>query len=116
MCKTKTHALDILFKFGMTNAHLVTNLICSNDKLSKLDDQPLQDSTHYISIIGSFQYLTITQPDLTYSVGNSYNFKATPLMFILRLPREFFNISKVQEILDFDIHHPMISRSEYLQM
>ncbi|MCO5552824.1 hypothetical protein L7F22_006341 [Adiantum nelumboides] len=50
----------------------------ANTKLSAHDGDVLEDLTVYRRIVGSLIYLTITQPDLSYTVGLQSQFMQLP--------------------------------------
>ena len=60
---------DMLKKYGMEDCAPVSTPMTTNCKLSKDDDSPLVDATHYRSIIGAILYLTVMRPDIMQAVG-----------------------------------------------
>jgi histone deacetylase 1/2 len=74
------YARDILSRVGMTKCKLVTTPLSVTEKLSRFDGSPLgvDDSTKYRSIVGALQYLTLTRPDLAFSVNKVCQFLHAP--------------------------------------
>jgi histone deacetylase 1/2 len=54
--------------------------LSASEKLSKFEGEVLgaNDSTKYISVVGALQYLTLTRPDLAYSVNKVCRFLHAP--------------------------------------
>jgi histone deacetylase 1/2 len=52
----------------------------TSDKLSAHEGDPLgeEDSTRYRSIVGALQYLTLTRPDISFSVNKVCQFLHSP--------------------------------------
>jgi hypothetical protein len=80
------YARDILSRVGMTNfkplsTPLPTIPCRCREKLSRYEGSPLNDndSTRYRSIVGSLQYLTLTRPDLAFSVNKACQFLHAPI-------------------------------------
>jgi hypothetical protein len=46
--------------------------------LSKFDGTPVEEITQYLSIVGALQYLTITRPDIDFSVNKVCQFMQQP--------------------------------------
>jgi histone deacetylase 1/2 len=65
------YANDLLHKVGMQGCKSAPTPLSSTEQLSLTDGTPLgsDDSTQYRSIVGGLQYLTLTRPDLAYSVN-----------------------------------------------
>ena len=59
---------DLLSRVGMNNCSPCPTPLSSSEKLSLADGTPLgpEDSTHYRSIIGALQYLTLTRPNKSF--------------------------------------------------
>ena len=55
---------DMLKRYGMEDCAPMSTPMTTSCKLSKNDDSPLVDETHYRSIIGALLYLTATIPDI----------------------------------------------------
>jgi hypothetical protein len=65
------YTADILSCARMTSCKGVTTPLPSSSKLSMQDGEPLgpKDATKYQSMVGTLQYLTLTRPDIYYSVN-----------------------------------------------
>ena len=63
------YALDMLAKYGMSNCKPISVPLNQNVKLSAHDRKPLKDLMMYRRIVGSLICLTISRPDLNYTVG-----------------------------------------------
>jgi len=74
------YAKDILSRVGMTKCKAMVTPLSSTEKLSRIKGEALglEDSTRYRSIVGALQYLTLTRPDLAYSVNNVCQFLHVP--------------------------------------
>lgn len=60
---------DILVKTNMANANGVASPMASSTKLSKYGSNHVSDPTFFRSIVGGLQYVTITRPEISYSVN-----------------------------------------------
>lgn len=72
------YAIELLKKFKMENCRVVSTPLVANEKLTKEDDGELADPTCYRRLVGSLLYLTITRPDLMYSVSLLSRFMQEP--------------------------------------
>jgi histone deacetylase 1/2 len=74
------YATDLLAKVGMTQCTTCSIPMSSTEKLSLTDGNPLgsTDVTTYRSIVGALQYLTLTRPDLSYSVNKVCQYLHAP--------------------------------------
>ncbi|XP_040996226.1 uncharacterized mitochondrial protein AtMg00810-like [Juglans microcarpa x Juglans regia] len=78
LCQRK-YALDILQDRGFSGCKPVAFPMESTLKLSANDSSPpLSDPTSYRRLVGRLLYLTITRPELAYSVQALSQFMATP--------------------------------------
>jgi hypothetical protein len=75
------YASDVLRCVGMQNCKLVTTLLVVFEKLGAHNGSLLsaEDSTKYRSIIGELQYLTLTRPDLAYSINKVCQLLHSPM-------------------------------------
>jgi hypothetical protein len=71
---------DILRRVGMQNCKMVCTPLVAAEKLSACDGNPLSvdDATTYRSVVGALQYLTLTQPDIFFSVNKVCQFLHAP--------------------------------------
>lgn len=60
---------DLLHKADMSNAKPVSTPMESNSAFTLLSGTPLSDATEYRTLVGSLQYLSLTRPDISYSVN-----------------------------------------------
>ena len=74
------YAKEILTRVGMKNCKPATTPLSSTEKLSLHEGEVLsaEDSTRYKSVVGVLQYLTLTRPDLAYSVNKVCQFLHSP--------------------------------------
>jgi histone deacetylase 1/2 len=97
---------DLLERTNMTEAKTVSTPMAANDKLSQNIGVPLlaEDTTRYRSVVGALQYLTLTRPDISFSVNKVCQFLQTP---------NYVHWSAVKRILRYLKH--MISYGLLLQ-
>ena len=71
---------DLLVRTNMTDARPVSTPMAATDKLSRYAGTPLssEDTTRYRSAVGALQYLTLTRPDIAFSVNKVCQFLQTP--------------------------------------
>ncbi|XP_071683505.1 uncharacterized protein [Lolium perenne] len=74
------YANDLLQKIGMQGCKSAPTPLSSTEQLSLTDGTPLgsDDSTQYRSVVGGLQYLTLTRPDLAYSVNKVCQYLHAP--------------------------------------
>ncbi|KAI3510913.1 hypothetical protein L1887_18051 [Cichorium endivia] len=71
---------DILSRAGLLDAKPATTPIASNTSFIK-DGALYSDPSHYRSLVGALQYLTITRPDISYAVNQVSQFLQAPTVF-----------------------------------
>jgi hypothetical protein len=74
------YASDVLQRVGMINCKPCTTPLSTSGKL-KIGSGDLlssEDATRYRSIVGALQYLTLTRPDLSFSINNVCQFLHAP--------------------------------------
>jgi hypothetical protein len=74
----RQYALDMLSKYGMGGCKPISVLLIQNGKLSADAGEVLEDATMYRKIVGSLIYMTITRPDLNYTIGLESQFMQVP--------------------------------------
>ena len=74
----RQYALDMLSKYGMADCKPISVPLDPNGKMSMDAGFALEDPTMYRKIVGSLIYITITRPDLSYSVGLESQFMQVP--------------------------------------
>jgi hypothetical protein len=65
-------------KFNMAELKPVSTPMSSTASLGPDEDGEVVDQREYMSMIGSFLYLTATQPDIQFTVGLCTRFQASP--------------------------------------
>ena len=74
----RQYALDMLSKYGMADCKPIAMPLDQNLKLRADEGQVLDDVTMYRKIVDSLIYLTISRPDLSYTVGMESQFMQLP--------------------------------------
>jgi hypothetical protein len=69
---------DLLTKLNMHGAKAVITPLSTTTVLKLLDGTSSVDSTEYRSIIGALQYLSLTQPDISFAVNKLSQFMHKP--------------------------------------
>ena len=71
---------EILTRVGMKDCKPVPTPLSISEKLSLTEGEPLgyEDSTRYRSIVGALQYVTLTRPDIAFSVNKICQFLHSP--------------------------------------
>ena len=72
------YASDLLSCAGLTDTKVVSTPLEMNARLTPLDGTPLSDATLYHQLIDSLVYLTVTRPDIAYTVHLVSQFLAAP--------------------------------------
>lgn len=63
------YAIDLLAKVNMSNANGMPTPMVSSSKLSKVGSDVVSDPTLFRSIVGALQYVTLTRPEISFSVN-----------------------------------------------
>jgi hypothetical protein len=73
---------DILRQVGMQDCKAMCTPLPAAEKLSLSDGDSLtsDDATNYHSVVGALQYLTLTRPDVSFSVNKVCQFLHAPTM------------------------------------
>lgn len=72
------YILDLLKKSKMTIANPISSPMSASDKLSKFNSPSFLDLTLFRSIIGSLQYISLTRPDISFSINKVCQFMHDP--------------------------------------
>jgi histone deacetylase 1/2 len=74
------YATDFLARVGMKGCKPSPTPLSTTEKLSAYEGEPLgyEDSTRYRSIVGGLQYLTLTRPDIAFSVNKICQYLHAP--------------------------------------
>ena len=71
---------DLLTRTNMQQAKGISTPMAATEKLSRQDGVALtqEESTKYRSVVGALQYLTLTRPDISFSVNKVCQFLSAP--------------------------------------
>ena len=106
MSQTK-YLKDILKRYGMEDRAPMNTPMPTDCKLSKDDDSPPIDATHYKSIIGALLYLTATRPNIMQAVGMVGRFQSSPKQSHLLAVKRILRYLK--GTLNFGLRYPKSS-------
>ncbi|XP_028057971.1 uncharacterized protein LOC114261858 isoform X2 [Camellia sinensis] len=72
------YANEVIHRTGLIDTKVFDTPIKLNVKLNSIDSIPLDDPTLYRELVGCLVYLTVTHPDLAYTVHVVSQFVSTP--------------------------------------
>ncbi|KAM5580161.1 hypothetical protein ABKV19_009748 [Rosa sericea] len=72
------YVVDLLKHTNMHEVQPISSPATSGQKLSKHAGTCLSDPSEYRSVVGALQYLTLTRPDISYSVNQACKFMQAP--------------------------------------
>ncbi|KAK6141700.1 hypothetical protein DH2020_024563 [Rehmannia glutinosa] len=72
------YTIDLLKKTNMLEAHPCPTPMNQSNKLHLQDSEPFEHATLYRSVIGALQYLTLSRPDIAFSVNKLSQFLQFP--------------------------------------
>ncbi|VVA17220.1 Hypothetical predicted protein, partial [Prunus dulcis] len=72
------YTLDLLRKSNLLDYKPVSTPMASRTSTSSTDGSPIADLTPYCQLMGAFQYLTITRPNIAYIVQLVSHFMSFP--------------------------------------
>jgi hypothetical protein len=80
LLRQERYDADLLKRVRMSSCKSVSTPLTVSEKLLVIDGVPLgsQDATHYRSIVGALQYLTLTLPELSFAVNKVFQFLQSP--------------------------------------
>jgi histone deacetylase 1/2 len=96
---------DLLTKAKMENANGIASPMASSTKLSKYGSNHVPDPTFFRSIVGGLQYVTITRPEISYSVNKVCQFLSATL------EEHWKAIKRILRYLQGTIHHGLLIKS-----
>lgn len=70
---------DLLKRVNMDQANALSTPMVSNLSLSSKQGNPISNPQEYRSIVGALQYITVTRPDIAFSVNKVSQFMHCPL-------------------------------------
>lgn len=70
---------NLLLRAHVLNANGALTPILNTLKLNKFGPNVFSHPHHYISIVGDFQYVTLTCPDISYTINKACQFMTPPL-------------------------------------
>ena len=68
MLSQKCYILNLLRKTKMLEAKPINSPMAQSTSLFAFEEDPLDDTTLYRSTVGALQYLSLTRPDITFTV------------------------------------------------
>lgn len=89
----RKYVIDLLKEANMSNAKPAITPLDSKLKLS-LEGTPLTNISYYQRLVGKLIYLTITRPDITYSVSIASQFMQSPTVEHLNLVKRILRYLK----------------------
>jgi hypothetical protein len=93
ICLTQSkYTRDLLHRAGMMSCKAATTLLTPASKLSAHEGDPLgpDDAPRYQILVGSLQNLTLTCPDISFSVNKVCQYLHAPTTVLSHLSRGFF--------------------------
>ncbi|KAF5474230.1 hypothetical protein F2P56_006145 [Juglans regia] len=113
MSQTK-YITDILTKTNMLAANPISSPMSASTKLSKFDSPTFDNVTLFRSVVGSLQYLSLTRPDISFSVNKTlikelgFSLASPPVLWCDNLGAMYLTANPVYhsctKYMDIDFH------------
>jgi hypothetical protein len=97
------YILDLLNHTHMAESKPYRVPCTAGSKMSKYDGEILPDPTEYRTIVGALQYVTLTRPDIAYSVNQLSQHMHVPTLSILQQLKESYATSRALSPLVYTI-------------
>jgi hypothetical protein len=96
MLNQRKYSEDLLRKAGMFNCKAVNTPLSTSERLSAHVDELLgpNDTTNYRSLVGGLHYLTLTRPDLSFSVNKACQYLHAPMTLHLTAAKHILRYVK----------------------
>ncbi|XP_023769207.1 uncharacterized mitochondrial protein AtMg00810-like [Lactuca sativa] len=101
----QTYATDILRRANMKDCNSVATPVDSEGKLSQSPGDLIDDPTTYRSLAGALQYLTFTQPDISYAVQQVCMHMHAPRLAHMNALKCILRYIKGTLSMDLHMHH-----------
>ena len=72
------YIIDIMDKHGMTDCSPMPTPMSTGYYLTKDSGEPIENVSQYRSVIGALQYVTLTRPDIAFSINKLSQFISSP--------------------------------------
>nr|CAN81985.1 hypothetical protein VITISV_001567 [Vitis vinifera] len=95
------YALTILERANMVDCKPMSTPLEAKIRTSS-NEVLLEDPSYFRGLVGALQYLTLTRPDLSYSVNNASQFMHAPIVVHLKMVRRILRY--VKGTIDIDLH------------
>ncbi|KAL6323598.1 hypothetical protein AAG906_039189 [Vitis piasezkii] len=95
------YALTILERANMVDCKPMSTTLEAKTRTSS-NDVLLEDLSYFRGLVGALQYLTLTRPDLSYSVNFASQFMHAPTVVHLKMVRRILRY--VKGTIDIDLH------------
>jgi histone deacetylase 1/2 len=93
---------DLLTKANMATANSIASPMASSTKLTKFGSNHVSDPTFFRSIVGGLQYVTVTRPEISYSVNKVCQFLSSPL------EDHWKAVKRILRYLQGTLHHGLL--------
>ncbi|KAK3119631.1 hypothetical protein QOZ80_9AG0673040 [Eleusine coracana subsp. coracana] len=87
------YAKDLLQRYGMLDCKPISTPMDPNVRLREDEGKELEDVTMYRQMVGSLIYLTLTRPDISYSVGVVSRYMSKPNKHHLGIVRRILRLA-----------------------
>ena len=87
------YALTILERANMVDCKPMSTPLEAKTRTSS-NNVLLEDPSYFRGLVGALQYLTLTRPDLSYSVNNASQFMHAPIVVHLKMVRRILRYVK----------------------
>lgn len=93
---------DLLFLANMIEVKGISTPMVSTTKMSRFGTNTVSNPHEYKSIVGAFQYLALTRPDITFSVNKVCQNMSNPLQTHRRA------VKRILRYLEGTLHHGLL--------